>query len=497
MGEASRTAAFWDPPKAFDSFEVERPLGLGGMGRVYLGRDTMLDRLVALKFIAAAQPSPESRQRFLLEARSIAKLAHPNVVGVFRIGEVDGRPYLAYEFVQGRSLDRVPRPMSWSSALRTATLLARGLEAAHKAGIVHRDVKPGNVMLSDTGEIKLLDFGIAKFDEAQPSPASAPSSAQPGAQPGSVQVVTPNAPQPITPLAQLASEGAARDPGALQTTMHAGLTRPGALIGTPGYLAPELWLGEQASPRSDVYAVGLVLYELLTGSLPFAPLSGEPLARAVVEQDVPPIRSRRPDLPDSFGEIVDQCLRRDPLLRVASAAPLRAAFEQLNHVFLPRANAVESVKLDDETLMVAISFARMLPRLDQLVTSVYERLFTLDPSVKPLFPENMAGQKEKLAHTLKLAIDGLRDPEKLVPVLQDLGRRHAAYNITAAHFDTLGLAILGAVSEVDAACWSEKLAGAWRSAYTFLASAMRRGLSTGQATAISGESSLPSFGPKT
>src|SRR5436190_10092986 len=120
----------WGIPRSFDSFEIERALGIGGMGHVYLARDTMLDRKVALKFIAASSPTSEERERFIIEARAIAKLAHPNVVGVFRIGDVEGRPYIAYEFVDGLSLDLVVRPVTWGAGLRIATLLARGLEAA-------------------------------------------------------------------------------------------------------------------------------------------------------------------------------------------------------------------------------------------------------------------------------------------------------------------------------------------------------------------------------
>ncbi len=463
MRSAVREGLGWEPPASFDSFAVERPLGAGGMGHVYLGRDVMLDRAVALKFIASSKPSDESKQRFLLEARSIAKLAHPNVVSVFRIGEVEGRPYIAYELVAGRTLDRLPRPMPWGTALRIATFLARGLDAAHRAGIVHRDVKPGNIMLSDRGEVKLLDFGIAKVDGV------------------------------VEPIVVSSGHDVDRPgpPSGSTTTVRAPLTRPGALVGTPAYLAPELWTGESATTRSDLFAVGLVLWELLTGALPFAPLAGEALARAVVEEDVPSIRVRRPDVPQSFADIVDRCVRRHPLSRWASASELRAALEEVYTVFLPRSGNVEQVHLDDEAHTVAASYTRVLPRARDFTQAVYDKLFAADPSLRELFPDAIDEQRTKLAHALRVAVDGLRDPERLVPFLQDLGRRHAAYGIQPAHFDTLGAALHAALREYDAANWNAELSSAWRSAYGFLATAMRQGLGGVAATQLTGEGDRP------
>src|SRR5262245_44633422 len=136
-----------EPPAEFDGFRVVRALGRGGMGTVYLGHDTMLDRPVALKFIASPTPDQRARERFLLEARALARLQHPNVVGVYRIGEIDGRPYLAYEFVDGRALHLEAVPMTWRRALTIAVAVARGLAAAHRRGILHRDVKPANIVL--------------------------------------------------------------------------------------------------------------------------------------------------------------------------------------------------------------------------------------------------------------------------------------------------------------------------------------------------------------
>ena len=463
MADAARTTS-GEPPKTFDSFEVERPLGVGGMGHVYLGRDTMLDRLVALKFIASDSPSPEARKRFVIEARAIAKLAHPNVVGVFRIGEVESRPYIAYEHVDGRSLDSVTRPLTWGATLRIAALLARGLEAAHRAGIVHRDVKPSNVMLSSSGDVKLLDFGIAKLEPAA----------------GSLRDESSMVPMPIDlALAATQAEGASK-----MTQRRAALTRPGSLIGTPAYLAPELWAGEPATPRSDVYAVGLLMFELVTGALPFAPLVGEQLADAVLTRDAPFVRSRRPEIPPAFATIIDTCLLRDPRARFETAAELRVELEKVKSVYLPHSDELDEVRLSDEARLVADSFARLLPRSDALVSGVYTKLFTIDPGVRALFPEDLGAQKMKLAHALKLAIEGLRDADRIADILRELGRRHGGYGVTPAHFETLGQALHATVRELDAESWNEELAHAWRQAYAFIATAMRQGLSAAGTTAM-------------
>src|ERR1043165_8724947 len=153
----------WVPPPELDGFRVVRQLGRGGMGTVYLGHDDMLDRPVALKFLATTDPRVPARDRFLIEARAIARLQHPNVVGIYRVGEVLGRPYLAYELKNGQSLDAVPKPLPWSRALELVLGVARGLAAAHRRDVLHRDIKPANVMLANGGEIKLLDFGLAKL----------------------------------------------------------------------------------------------------------------------------------------------------------------------------------------------------------------------------------------------------------------------------------------------------------------------------------------------
>ncbi|HEY0989190.1 MAG TPA: serine/threonine-protein kinase, partial [Kofleriaceae bacterium] len=153
----------WAPPEELDGFRVVRQLGRGGMGMVYLAYDDVLDRSVALKFMGAADLKAEARSRFLVEARAIARLQHPNIVGIYRVGEVLGRPYLAYEHIVGRSLDELPKPVPWLRALELVLGVARGLSAAHRRDVLHRDIKPANVMLADSGEIKLLDFGLAKL----------------------------------------------------------------------------------------------------------------------------------------------------------------------------------------------------------------------------------------------------------------------------------------------------------------------------------------------
>ncbi|MBL8633627.1 MAG: protein kinase [Myxococcales bacterium] len=165
----SNQPSHWSPPKSFDEYRLLWPLGRGGMGAVYLGHDMLLDRAVAIKFISAINPDSVSREQFLTEARAAARLQHPNVVTVYRVGEIEGRPYIIQEYLRGQSLERMKKPLPWQQVMELALGLSRGLATAHRRGVLHRDIKPGNVMLPTDGGVKLLDFGLAKLVDANQS----------------------------------------------------------------------------------------------------------------------------------------------------------------------------------------------------------------------------------------------------------------------------------------------------------------------------------------
>lgn len=446
---------------------------------MYLGRDTALDRPVALKFISSPDPSPAARSRFLVEARAIAKLTHPNVVGVYRVGEVDGHPYIAYEFVAGQSLDKIQKPVAWETALRLGLGLARGLAAAHATGILHRDIKPGNAVLGERGEIKLLDFGLAKLlDNDSPSDEVAPLSVrgrpetERAKEEGSISTSS-------TERVRIVPHGLSPK---LDSMHERNLTRPGTLMGTPAYLSPELWWGEAASPRSDVFALGLVLYELIAGKLPHAHLEGEEMAFAIIDRDVPSLQASCPAVPESLAKIVDRCLRREATERFPSAVELEKALAEVEAVFLPATSRLGAVEMEPSRLAVAASMARLSSRMQSLTTRLYDKLFEADPTLRALFPEDLETQKSKLAHALRLAIDGLAAPSQLVPVLEDLGRRHVRYGVQPEHFLTLGKALVGALAELDANDWTPELESAWGRAYSFIEAAMRRGMAAERET---------------
>jgi formylglycine-generating enzyme required for sulfatase activity/predicted Ser/Thr protein kinase len=288
----------WSPPTEFDEYRLLRPLGRGGMGSVWLAEDRQLSRHVAIKFIAHDEPDETTRERFAIEARAAAQLTHVNVVTVHRFGEVAGRPYLVSEYIRGEPLDKLAKPIPWERALALGITLARGLAAAHRAGIVHRDIKPGNAILTADGEAKLVDFGLAKLDHAD--------------------------------LRVQAS--AMHD--------HSPLTQQGAIAGTPRYLAPETRAGEPADRRSDVYQIGCILYELVTGRAPLLDILDRQAVTATVQASQ---RDRPGELDASsvgdrigtsgaagrFAAVVDRCLRRDPQQRFASGDELREALERL------------------------------------------------------------------------------------------------------------------------------------------------------------------------
>ncbi|MBZ5663914.1 MAG: serine/threonine-protein kinase [Acidobacteriia bacterium] len=282
-------------------YEIQSPLGAGGMGEVYRARDTRLDRTVAVKILPVhLSDNPEAKQRFEREARAISSLNHPNICTLHDIGSQDGTSYLVMEYVQGETLDsRLQKgPLPLKQALETGMQICDALEKAHRAGIVHRDLKPGNIMLTAAGA-KLLDFGLAK-------PAAAMLGAQSLHSKGSDKAnLTPS-----TPTMNLSMLSATPAP----------LTQQGTIVGTFQYMAPEVVQGREADARSDIFSLGCVLYEMITGKRAFDGKSQLSVLSAILEKEPEPISKIQPLTPTALDHVVHDCLAKDPDARWQNAA---------------------------------------------------------------------------------------------------------------------------------------------------------------------------------
>jgi serine/threonine protein kinase/tetratricopeptide (TPR) repeat protein len=262
-------------------YQVLGLLGRGGMGVVYRARHVQLDRLVALKMLRDGAANLEDLPRFRTEAQAVARFQHPNIVQIYEVGEHQGQPYLALELVDGTSLDRklagTPQPPRQAAEL--AAVLARAVHAVHERGIIHRDLKPGNVLLTAEGAPKIGDFGLAK-----------------------------------------------------QLDVDAGQTRSGDVLGTPAYMAPEQAAGRtrEVGPAADVYALGAILYEMLTGRPPFLGVTAWDIIPQILSAEPVPPRRLQPTVPRDLETICLKCLRKEPDRRYAGA---RALAEDL-HRFL-------------------------------------------------------------------------------------------------------------------------------------------------------------------
>src|SRR5262245_1550185 len=248
------------------AFVVEAPLGAGGMGEVYKAKDTRLDRTVAIKVLPSAEP--ELRARFEREARAIAGLQHPHICTLFDIGHQEGTDYLVLEYLEGETLARrlTRGPLKLEDGVRTAIAIAEALDEAHRTGIVHRDLKPGNIMLTKSG-VKLLDFGLAKLRPA----------------------------------------AAAVNGLSVAATAQSPVTSQGTILGTMHYMAPEQVEGEEADTRTDMFAFGSVLYEMLTAKKAFDARTHASVIAAILEHEPAPLTALQPLAPTLVDAIVRKC----------------------------------------------------------------------------------------------------------------------------------------------------------------------------------------------
>lgn len=264
--------------KLGEEYKLLGMLGIGGMAEVFKAEQTSLGRIVALKKLKSSLTSnPEMLERFFREAKSAANLQHENIIQVYQMGEVEGEYYIVMEYVEGRDLKNAVKaagPVPWKIAALIIREIALGLSFAHQRGFIHRDIKPGNIMLSHKGEVKIMDFGIVR-------------------------------------------------------RLDSDLTQTGAFLGTPSYMSPEQLQGENITPRSDLFSLGVLFYEILAGDKPFRAESEASLVYKIMNQKEQPVRKLNPGVPRRVARVLKRLLKKEPGKRYESAAELARVIEHM------------------------------------------------------------------------------------------------------------------------------------------------------------------------
>src|SRR3954453_11926120 len=303
-------------------YEIHSPIGAGGMGEVYRARDTRLNRDVAIKILPASfSADPDGLQRFAQESRAAAALNHPNILSIYDIGEDRGAPYVVSELLEGESLRERLRagPLSSRKAPDYAQQFAKGLAAAHDKGIVHRDLKPENLFITSDGRAKILDFGLPKFPHPETS-------------------LTDDA-----PTMQVATEA-------------------GTVMGTAGYMSPEQVRGKPTDGRSDIFAFGAILYEMLSGKRAFHGDSAADIMSTILKEDPPELSETNRNISPALERIVRHCLEKNPAERFQSARDVAFNLEALSDVSSSSRGGVRAIPEEPTARrwLLPLSFALLL-----------------------------------------------------------------------------------------------------------------------------------------
>jgi serine/threonine protein kinase len=300
--------------QAVSHYRVQELIGEGGMGVVYKALDTRLDRAVALKFLSEqSSREPQALERFRLEARAASALNHPQICTIYDIGEHNGQPFIVMEFLEGESLkERIPKgPIPTDQLLDISIQISGALEAAHAKGIIHRDIKPGNLFLTKHGQVKILDFGLAKL--------------------------------------------APREVGLSESTTlgSSAKTTAGTVVGTVAYMSPEQARAEEVDSRSDLFSVGVVLYEMATGQQAFAGPTVAVVFDSLLNRDPAPPARLNVSIPSQLDHTIQKALEKDRKMRYQHCSELRTDLERLRRDWL--AGRSTSVQIRDVTPVSTMS----------------------------------------------------------------------------------------------------------------------------------------------
>jgi serine/threonine protein kinase/tetratricopeptide (TPR) repeat protein len=390
-------------------YEILAPIGAGGMGEVYKGRDTRLGRQVAVKVLPADMAGDEDRlRRFELEARATSTLNHPNILAIYDVGRDEGVPFLVMELLEGRTLTEClgGRPLSVATALDYAVQMSQGLAAAHAKGIVHRDLKPDNVFITTDGRVKILDFGLARQSVAVDSNGGT----------------------------------------ALPTREYTPGTVAGVILGTVGYMSPEQAKGEAADGRSDIFAFGCVVYEMLSGRRAFARASAVETLHAILKDEPPRLADLAAALPPSLADAVHRCLEKRPEARFPSAADLVLALQGVSA--RPPAKGAQAVH-HDKSLLV-LPFADLSPGADSAYFS--------DGLTEEIIGDlSRIGSLRVISRTTAMALKGTT--RSLPTVARELAVRYVLEGSVRRAGNNLRISAQLVDSSTDAHVWSDKFSG--------------------------------------